>query len=180
MTEVKQSKADEARDFAVKNHLPMQKYDDMDYSYHLAQVCKTIKRICNLCFVEALVTEELICAGWLHDVLEDSSVNYNDIKKIFGVFVAELVYGCTSEKGRTRKERFSDKFYAELREIPYAFFIKACDRLANMEHSKARGSSMYGKYKAELPLFLEKGTPTNMSEQEQVLVDEITRLLLEV
>lgn len=166
----------------AKNIHYHQKYDGRGYDFHLLLVVSNVKDICRFTGVcDNELVENLVCAGWLHDVMEDSGTTYNDIKTEFGEFVAELVYGCTCEKGRTRKDRFSEKFYSELRKIPYAFFVKACDRLANMRYSKASGSSMYDKYKAELVAFLEKGKPIDwISEEEQILSEEVISLLLEV
>ena len=43
-----------------------------------------------------------------------------------------------------------------MHEIPNAIFIKFCDRIANITHSKSQGSNMYEKYKKENANFIQK------------------------
>ncbi len=68
--------------------------------------------------------------------------------------VAEIVYACTNEKGRNRKERQNFKYYKGIRDTKYAPYIKACDRLANIEYSKETKSKLYEMYRRELKDFL--------------------------
>src|SRR5699024_366724 len=49
--------------------------------------------------------EELICAGYLHDVVEDTSIQLTDIEKHFGARVAKLVSAHTEDKSKSWKER---------------------------------------------------------------------------
>ncbi|MEM7658224.1 MAG: phosphohydrolase [Bacteroidota bacterium] len=95
-------------------------------------------------------TQEIILAAcWCHDLIEDARETYNDVKKVLGEPVAELVYALTNEKGRTRAERANEKYYAGIRSTPYATLIKVCDRIANVRHSKAKGSRMFQVYGME-------------------------------
>lgn len=71
-------------------------------------------------------------AARLHDILEDCGFSYKDICKIFGVEIAEMVYLCQDNKGRTRAERKSDVLYTELKTNPRAVIIKLADRIANV------------------------------------------------
>ena len=157
-----------ARDYAMTYHHPLQEYDGNPYFFHLDLTVKIIDE----CF-EILNGTELAQAyqiqllslypllqscGYLHDMLEDSYKNYRDIADCFGELIADIVYACQCEKGKTRKERFSPKFYSELRNVIYAPFIKLCDRFANMKYSKETGSTMFNKYMSELPEFTENTT----------------------
>src|SRR6478736_284815 len=38
----------------------------------------------------------------LHDAIEDARVTYNELKDLFGVEVAEVVWACTEDAGRSR------------------------------------------------------------------------------
>lgn len=99
-----------------------------------------------------------------HDLIEDARMTYNDIKSlatslgnnVAGEMVADIVYTVTDEKGKTRKERKSDKYYKELSENKFAVFVKLADISANTLFSRLTGSSMYAKYKAEFANFKEK------------------------
>lgn len=73
-----------------------QTYDIYPYIYHIRQV---------MGIAESLgYDESIIISCILHDVLEDTDISYNDIKKSFGIEVAEIVYNVTNELGRNRQE----------------------------------------------------------------------------
>jgi hypothetical protein len=149
-----------------------QKYADiLPYSFHLDCVEKQGLKFKKLLDREELVvvTAGLIC----HEAIEDFRMSYNDVLAVcdnfydvdernynyiedFGKKVADIVYCVTDEKGKTRKERKSDKYYKELSENKLAVFVKLADISANTLFSKLTGSSMYDKYKSEFASFKEK------------------------
>jgi len=121
-----------------------QTYDKYPYTYHLSQVVLILEKF-------GWDDSAMICAGWLHDSIEDTNTSYNDIKTEFGEEVAELVYAVTNELGRNRKER-NERTYPKIRNNERATAIKLADRIANVEHGSING----GKdemYKKEFPSF---------------------------
>jgi (p)ppGpp synthase/HD superfamily hydrolase len=88
-------------------------------------------------------------ASFGHDLIEDTRVSYNDVKKVLGEDAADIIYALSNEKGKNRKERANDKYYTGIRNTPGAVFVKLCDRIANVQYSKMTGSSMFEKYKKE-------------------------------
>ena len=88
-------------------------------------------------------------ACWGHDLIEDTRVSYNDVKEVLGQEAADIVYACTNEKGKSRKERANEKYYEGIRNTPGAVFVKLCDRIANVQYSKMTGSRMFEMYKKE-------------------------------
>lgn len=78
-----------------------------------------------------------------------------DLKKVTNKKVAEIVYAVTTEKGRTREERANEKYYEGIKKTKYATFVKLCDRLANVAHSKLTNSSMLKKYEKENEKFVD-------------------------
>ena len=147
-----------------------QKYDNHPYTFHLDMVAKNVLKYVDY-YIESEETEQLTIrmlwmAAQFHDSLEDCP-DYNYTKllnfskfvfpedKKFGETVAEIVFACTNEKGRTRKERQNFRYYKGIRETKYAPFIKACDRLANIEYSKKTGSKLFWMYQRELKDFLD-------------------------
>lgn len=52
--------------------------------------------------------EELVCAGYLHDVVEDSDLTLYDITEYFGERVATLVAANTEDKSLSWRERKQD------------------------------------------------------------------------
>lgn len=96
----------------------------------------------------------LACYG--HDLIEDTRVSYNDVKKVLGEGAADIIYAVTNEKGKNRKERANDKYYEGIRNTDGAVFVKLCDRIANVQYSKMTGSRMFEMYKKENEEFGEK------------------------
>ncbi len=79
-----------------------------------------------------------ICGGLLHDVIEDTDINYDDIAEKFGEEVAKLVEGVTKISGikfQTREEKQADNFRKMLLNVAEdirVIIIKFADRLHNM------------------------------------------------
>jgi len=124
---------------AEKAHMN-QTYDLYPYIYHVKEVVRIAETLGY--------DESIIIACTLHDVIEDSSVSYNDIKKIFGEEIAEIVYAVTDELGRNRKER-KEKTYPKIRGNWKAVAVKICDRIANIQQSKENNKDMFELYKKE-------------------------------
>ena len=88
--------------------------------------------------VELRLDVACICAGLLHDCVEDTSATVDDISKLFGADVALLVEGVTKlgkVRWQTREEHQAENFrkmlMAMARDIR-VILIKLCDRLDNM------------------------------------------------
>lgn len=76
--------------FARKAHGDQKrKYKEELYIEHLIRVAEMIREVPH--------TREMICAAYLHDVVEDTEVSHTDIKKTFGNKVAKLVKELTDE-----------------------------------------------------------------------------------
>lgn len=126
-------------------------YGDMPYEQHLQQVVDVARRFIRL--IPERKREGVIAACWCHDLIEDARETYNDVRKNLGTLVAEVVFALTTEKGRTRKDRASAKYYQGIRDTEFATFVKLCDRIANWAHSIRTRNSMSEKYKAEYKEF---------------------------
>ena len=145
-----------------------QTYDGHPYSRHLSRVAEIAKEYWGFYGDDPKLHEALWMAAWFHDTIEDvPSYSSNDLlryatkffgkeDKFYAEMVANIVYASTTEKGKNRAERANDKYYKGIRETGYAPFIKACDRLANIEYATKIHSSMEKAYKKELPDFLKK------------------------
>lgn len=124
------------------------------YLYHLKKVNAAFKKFQHLIPEADRVIVEAAC--WLHDTVEDCRQNYNDIKALFGERIADMVYAVSNEKGKNRRERANGKYYAGIKQVPYATFIKLCDRIGNAEHSAEEKGGMFKKYAAENRFFEDK------------------------
>jgi (p)ppGpp synthase/HD superfamily hydrolase len=117
-----------------------QSYGIYPYMFHIEQVVGIAK---DLGF-----DEEIIVSCYLHDAMEDGNLSYNDIKKAFGVNVAEIVFAVTDELGRNRKER-KQKTYPKIKANWKAIAVKICDRIANVRESKLYDKNLYDMYEKE-------------------------------
>lgn len=127
------------------------KYDGHPYTFHLGMVVAAAREFIHL--VPQSAQKVIYDSCWLHDVIEDCRVTYNDVKTEMGLEVAEIVYALTNEKGRTRKDRANEKYYEGIRNVEFASFVKCCDRLANIQHSVNTNSSMLNAYRKEHQAF---------------------------
>ncbi|WP_439357903.1 HD domain-containing protein [Bradyrhizobium sp. DASA03007] len=77
-----------AREYAIKAHGDQKrKYTGEPYWHHLQEVATILLRYS--------ATADVVAAGWLHDVLEDTNVRYGMIANEFGAGVADLVLEVT-------------------------------------------------------------------------------------
>ena len=157
------------------------------YGFHLDMVVNWVRKYIE----EVCVSEQDILpiyfAAFYHDSIEDARLSYNDVMKIAkelmdeeqAYLATEIVYALTNEKGRNRAERANEKYYAGIREIPYAPFVKLADRLANTSYAFSKGTAdslrMSKVYREELPGFLEalkvEGTDVRFSLPEAMVED---------
>lgn len=138
------TKVKEAAYLAISLH-GMQNYDGFPYYYHLEQVVDVLEEF-------GFTDDKYKIAGYLHDVMEDTAISYNDIKKQFGEEIAEIVFCVTDELGRNRKER-KEKTYPKIASNPDAIIIKLADRIANIRNSMSKGHSMGDAYLKEHETF---------------------------
>lgn len=151
-----------------------QTYDgNLPYGHHLSMVADAALKY----GFEVVENESdiipVVFAAYFHDSIEDARLTYNDVISIAGRFMtshqavtaAEVVYALTNDKGRTRKERAGEHYYAGIRETPYAPFIKLCDRLANMTYcfngTNESNLYMHKVYESEWPHFIQAITVDN-------------------
>ncbi len=130
------------------NHM----YGDLPYEYHLSLVFDFAQK--NIHLIPESLQRDCLVAAWAHDTIEDCRLTYNDVKKVLGEGVAEIVYALTNEKGKNRKERANEKYYQGICSTEGAVFVKLCDRLANVYHSASAKSRMVDVYKKENSEFI--------------------------
>lgn len=70
----------------------------------------------------------------LHDVIEDSDYSYEDIKDMFGEFIAQKVVLLTKDK--TKKEFSIDSYMENIIQDFYALKVKLADRIDNISSLK--------------------------------------------
>jgi len=147
---------DKARKLATKwsvetNHL----YDHdeengkygVPYTYHTHSVKDEVLKYAHL--LPQNKVDIAISAAYLHDSGEDERVTYNDVKEEVGEEVASIVFAVTNNWGLNRKQRADESYYARIRSVGGATYLKICDRLANVRKGFEDKSSMLKKYAKE-------------------------------
>jgi len=116
--------------FAKKKHSGMMRKDGITpYSKHLEDVVNRLKSL-------GAINEELLCAGWLHDTIEDTDTSFDDLYEQFGSKVVVLVTSLTKDMSLTRKKR-EQIYVKQLKEASFdAKLIKLCDISANLSDLK--------------------------------------------
>lgn len=119
-----------AFDIALDAHKDQRRKSGEPYIYHPIAVAKIVAK-------EIGLGATSIACALLHDVIEDSEYTYEDLKKIFGVKIAEIVNGLTKisimnhQNISVQSENYR-KLLLTLSEDFRVILIKIADRLHNM------------------------------------------------
>jgi (p)ppGpp synthase/HD superfamily hydrolase len=115
-----------ALEFVKEKHKHQLRKDcKTEYWHHLEQVVNNSRFL-------GIKDEATICAGWLHDTIEDTNTDYDDLKEQFGAEVARTVAAVTKDKRLVEEDR-ENAYVAQLRAASWkAQVVKLCDIWANM------------------------------------------------
>lgn len=148
-TRIKTS-SQEAQDFALKRH-GKQDHGCLKIGDHLKDVSQNVLlhydprvNIAPFTDVEA--------AAWLHDIIEDTDTDLDEIEDKFGGSVANIVNLLTDKDGRNRLERHLHTYHMIRRDAD-AILIKLCDRRHNQERSLRHGERYLVMYEREYNYF---------------------------
>jgi GTP pyrophosphokinase len=134
-----------------------QRHGHRSFVQHPAEVVAVLRRF-------GVDTENLLIAGWLHDIVEDTDFSLGQVWETFGEDVAHLVDALTDvtpselieehgEDAITNRAACKKATYAKLLASPQvsgARIVKLADRIANVEYSWADGSEKHMKmYRTE-------------------------------
>lgn len=142
-----------ARLFATWKHQG-QYYQGLPYTHHLMAVEAVLRKfgptgtrtgMLSLHSFEEMEDRVMLCAGWLHDIIEDTGTKAKEIVELFGEDVGDLVVAVTDVVAENRKARKA-LTYPKIREAGrFAVRLKLADRIANVE----AGGKLGGMYKKE-------------------------------
>ncbi len=128
--------------FAKSKHAGKVKKSGITYSNHLENVVSRLKSL-------GIIDEEVLCAGWLQDILEDTDTSFDELFEKFGRRIAVLTLSLTKTKfvidtdddstlSLTKKRTISKKqrqkeYAVKIKESEIdAKLIKLCDISANL------------------------------------------------
>lgn len=136
----------QAKRFATEKHKG-QMYGNEPYTYHLEQV---VANVATRKKGDPMLSV-YIATAWLHDVMEDCGVKYDEIAEQFGSTVANAVYRLT---------KTADLDYHAYLEQCIDFHVsrevKICDTMANLTESFKTGNAKgLAKYPKQLHMLIE-------------------------
>ena len=145
---------DKAVRFAAEKHAGSpRKGTDTPYIVHPMEAAAIVAGITG--------DQELIAAALLHDTLEDTDTTYDEILRLFGKRVADLVAGESEDKqaGKPAKETWKDrkqKTIDELKEAGYeSKLLVLADKLSNiraMERDlEEKGEKLWDRFNQKDP-----------------------------
>lgn len=147
------------KEYAINHHTcTNHRYGHLPYAYHLQMTYDYGKKYVYILENEITINPGLdpaehMAALWTHDIA-DTRQEYSDVKRNCGESVADITFALTNEKGKRRRDRTGDKYFADMREVAYAMWDKCCDRLANIKHSvDTRNVEKIKMYKEEQDYF---------------------------
>ena len=99
------------------------------YWKHLEGVVNRLKNL-------GITDEDLLCAAWLHDTMEDTDTTFDDIYQRFGRNVAVMVSSVSKNTSLPKKEK-ERQYIEQLKNAPWeAKLIKLCDISSNLKDMK--------------------------------------------
>lgn len=117
-----------AADFAARAHVAQRRKGDAQEPYinHLAEVA--------LLLTQATGGEDatLVAAGWLHDTLEDTDTEREELETLFGPAVAAIVAEVTDDKSLVKAERKRLQVETAPHKSEQARLLKMADKTSNL------------------------------------------------
>lgn len=141
-----------AREFATKAHLgQVRKYTNEPYIIHPESVVKLVKSVAH--------SEAMVCAAWLHDVVEDCGIPLDHVERTFGHEVACLVEALTDTSRKSDGNRAARKAIDRAHiaaASPAAKTIKLADLIDNSRSILVRDPEFAKVYLVEKRLLLDE------------------------
>jgi (p)ppGpp synthase/HD superfamily hydrolase len=116
-----------AKKFAQEKHKNQKRKDGItSYSEHLEGVVNRLKNL-------GVTDKDILCAAWLHDIIEYTDVTFDQINERFGRDVAVIVLSLSKDQNIPRKDR-EIQYVNQLKDASFQTkIIKLCDISANLK-----------------------------------------------
>ena len=110
----------------TKHEGQFRKNGETKYFEHLKNVVSELKLM-------GITDEDILCAGWLHDTIEDTDTDYDEIYEKFNREIADYVASVTKDT-RLIKEEQERQYIIQLENAPWqAKVVKFGDLIANFK-----------------------------------------------
>ena len=116
--------------FAKDKHSGMTRDDGKTpYWKHCEGVVNRLKNL-------GITDEDVLCAAWLHDTIEETDATFDDIEQRFGSQVAVMVLSLSKDPKLSKKEK-ERQYIEQLKNASWhAQLIKLCDIASNLKDMK--------------------------------------------
>ncbi|MFB5635177.1 MAG: HD domain-containing protein [Nitrosopumilus sp.] len=116
--------------FAKNKHAGQFKVDGITpYSKHLDDVVNRLKSL-------GVIDKQLLCAGWLHDTIENTDTTFDNLYEQFESEITVIVSSLSKDMTLPRKKR-EQAYVIQLKEASFnAKLLKLCDISANLSDLK--------------------------------------------
>jgi|TARA_B100000902_G_scaffold38978_1_gene46393 (p)ppGpp synthase/HD superfamily hydrolase len=167
------SVTDRALTFATAAHAAVgqkRKYDGEDYIVHPIRVADIVRTYGG--------SDDQIAAAYLHDVVEDTQVDIDTIRDMFGDTIAELVSDLTDVScsyDGNRATRKSIDMEHTLSGSVDAQFVKLADILDNSQDIRQADPSFWKVYQKEMLALLDGMTECTMFPLYAKALDSVKR-----
>lgn len=119
------TKVEEAIMFATRAHQGQKRKDGTDFICHPIAVGYMVKEIG--------LDDKYVIIGFLHDIIEDTRFNYNDIKKSFGEEIADAVRQLSEDKKIKDYKLRKSAFIEQIKKLDENILqVECADKLHNL------------------------------------------------
>jgi len=133
------------------------------YFEHLSGVVTRLKNL-------GITDEDVMCAAWLHDTIEDTKTTFDEIEQRFGDKVAVLVLSLSKDRSLSKAKQ-EEQYVKQLKEASFnAKLIKLCDISANLKDIKNSTLSKTKKVKTvrKIVRYLNAIKPRLVNNKDQI------------
>lgn len=161
----------QAKTFALESHSEHFYPDGRPYFSHLESVSSLAKQA--TIHDSSLDEGTLLSVSYLHDVIEDTPVCYNQILTHFGYEVADAVASLTKNKNLSKTEQIQDSLNRILLTSKETQVVKLADRIANLSQTlllvDSKWTPEYKEYYREESTFINQKLGNSSSLLSQKL-----------
>jgi guanosine-3',5'-bis(diphosphate) 3'-pyrophosphohydrolase len=129
---------------------------------HLKDVVLRLKTL-------GIADDDILCAAWLHDIIEDTNTSFEELQNLFGKKTTSLVLSLTKDKGLPKRTRNS-QYVKQLKTSPIeAKLVKLCDIASNLQsvHNSPLTASAKTKTVKQIMLYFSAIKDHIIEEQSQ-------------